>query len=222
MRNTTIYLIRHSVRFDSVGLIQGYRTSQDKILKSEKVILSVEGERRAERLSNEAEMQNIDEVYTSNCVRTIQTAKYLAEKQKLSITIDERLDERRTGKSNEDKYPNWYELQFTDENFKTEGGESQRDVRDRFEDCFEEIMKKHKGKRVAIFSHGRAISFFLMRWCKIERVYSVKRIAMSFNGKIFFDKIFNAPEVIRLTLDENDNAIDIRLIQFSDLEFMDT
>lgn len=222
MKNTVIYLIRHSVRFDSVGLIQDCRTSQDKILKSEKVILSVEGERRAERLSNETEMQNIDAVYTSNCVRTIQTAKYLVEKQGISITIDERLDERRTGKPNEDKYPNWYELQFFDEDFKTEGGESQKDVRARFNVCFEEILKKHKGKRIAIFSHGRAISFFLMRWCKIEKVYNVKRIAMSFNGEIFFDKIFNAPEVIRLTLDENNNATDIRLIQFDDLEFMDT
>lgn len=222
MSNTVIYLIRHSVRFDSVGLIKDHRTSQDKILRSEKVILSVEGERRAEKLSNEAELQNIDAVYVSNCVRTMQTAKYLVEKQKVSITIDERLDERRAGKPNFDVYPNWYELQYSDENFKTEGGESQRDVRARFDECFEEIIKKHKGKRIAIFSHGRAISFFLMRWCKIEKVYSVKRIAMSFKGEIFFDKIFNAPEVIRLTLDEKNNPVDIRLIEFDDLEFMDT
>ena len=38
------------------------------------------GEKRAEILSNEKELQNIDVVYTSNCVRTLQTAKYLLEK----------------------------------------------------------------------------------------------------------------------------------------------
>ena len=111
--NTTVYLIRHSVRF-SMNDINTYNTTQSNIIKNEKVILSVEGEKRAEILSNEKELQNIDAVYTSNCVRTLQTAKYLLEKQHLKVNIDERFDERRIGKPNDDLYKTWFELQFLD------------------------------------------------------------------------------------------------------------
>ena len=95
---TTVYLIRHSVRLNMKNNIESYNTTQDNLIKSEKIILSVTGERRAEKLSNEKELQNIDVVYASNCVRTLQTAKYLMEKQNLKANLDERLDERRTGK----------------------------------------------------------------------------------------------------------------------------
>lgn len=42
---TTIYLIRHSVRFSS-KLIDSYNTNQDKLIKNEKIILSVCGEKK--------------------------------------------------------------------------------------------------------------------------------------------------------------------------------
>ena len=101
---TTVYLIRHSVRLNMKNNIESYNTTQENLIKSEKIILSVTGERRAEKLSNERELQNIDVVYASNCVRTLQTAKYLMEKQNLKANLDERLDERRTGKPNDKEY----------------------------------------------------------------------------------------------------------------------
>ena len=76
MKTTTIYLIRHSTRFDN-KLIKTYKTNQSKKIRFEKIILSVEGEKRAEILSHEEELQNIDVVYASNLVRTLATAKYL-------------------------------------------------------------------------------------------------------------------------------------------------
>lgn len=106
MIKTTVYLVRHSIRFNSNNILQ-YNTNQNKTLKNEKIILSVEGERRAEILSNEKELQNIDAVYTSNCVRTLQTAKYLLKKQNLRVNIDERFDERRVGKPNDDIVKDW-------------------------------------------------------------------------------------------------------------------
>ena len=165
---TVVYLIRHSVRFNNKNLIEKYNTNQNELIKYEKIILSVTGEKRAEILSNEKELQNIDVVYTSNCVRTLQTAKYLLEKQNLKVNIDERFDERRPGKPNSDKVPDWYERQFFDENYKTEGGESQAEVRQRMSEAFEEVVKDNKGKRIAIFSHGNAITFFLLKWCKLD------------------------------------------------------
>lgn len=218
MSNTTVYLIRHSVRYNIGDIIQDYNTTQDKTLKNEKIILTPEGEKRAEILSTEPELQNIDVAYASNMVRTLQTAKYLLEKQHLKINIDERFDERRAGKPNDDIYPNWFELQYKDENFKTEGGESQLDVRKRVTEAFNEVVSKNRGKRIAIFAHGYAITFFLLQWCKLIDVNQNQHLTFSFEDEVIFDKKINAPEVFKLTVDDKNQPIKIELIEFDNLK----
>lgn len=218
--NTTVYLIRHSVRFNNKNILT-YNTNQNKIIRNEKVILSAEGEKRAEILSNESELQNIDVVYTSNCVRTLQTAKYLVEKQNLKVNIDERFDERRTGKSNDDVVKDWWVRQYLDENYKTEGGESQKEVRERFTEALNEILNSNKGKRIAIFSHGYAITFFIMTWCKFEYNGEKDDIKFFFRNNKIFDKKINAPEVFKLEFDENNEIINIQNIEFNDLPYKD-
>ena len=216
--NTTVYLIRHSVRFKKSN-IESTNTSQSETIISEKSILSPSGEKRAEILSNEKELQNLDVIYVSNCVRTLQTAKYIMEKQNLKATIDDRLDERRTGKSTSMTRKEWLENQYLNENFKTEGGESQLEVRKRFIEAFNEIVNKNKGKRIAIFSHGYAISFGLMKWCELLHIGENYERTFSFKGKIIFDAPFNAPEVFKLELNENNEVISIENIAFEDLPF---
>lgn len=136
--NTTIYLIRHSVRFNDKNIEQ-YISSQNRLLRNEKIVLSVQGEKRAQILSDEEELQNLDAVYVSNCVRTLQTAKYILEKQKLKVTIDDRFDERRVGVPNDNVVKNWFVVQYLDENYKTIGGESQKEVRARFWEALSEL-----------------------------------------------------------------------------------
>ena len=214
---TTIYLIRHSIRM-SQSDIEIYNTNQANLIKEEKIILSVAGEERAKLLCSKDELKDIDVVYTSNCVRTLQTAKYLLETQNLKVNIDERLDERRVGIPNDDKYPDWFSRQYFDENFKTEGGESQLDVRNRVSECFDEIVNKYKGKRIAVFAHGYAITFFLLRYCKLLDVYD-KKLKYEFNGKVIFDKTLNAPDLFKLELDDNNNVISIENIVYDDIPF---
>ena len=216
----TIYLIRHSVRLGK-DLIEEYNTTQENIIKEEKIILSSLGEERAKILSEKDELNNIDKVYCSNCVRTIQTAKYLMEKQKLKCTIDERFDERRTGKEANLPRKEWLLNQYLDENFKTEGGESQREVRERFSEAFKEVINNNKGKRIAIFSHGYAITFFIMKWCKFEYVEDKDDMKFTFKDKVIFNKKINAPEVFKLEFDENNELIDIQNIEFKDLPYKD-
>ena len=212
---TIIYLIRHSVRLplDSIE----YHTNQEKTILNEKIILSPLGENRAKLLSEKADLQNIDVVYTSNCVRTLATAKYLMEKQNLKAIIDERLDERRIGIPNSDKYPDWFSRQYFDESFKTEGGESQREVRERFETVINEILIKHQNKRIAVFSHGYAITFYLLKYCKLVSLIDEK-LKYQFNNRIIFDKKINAPEVFKLSF-EGYNIKDIKLIEFEDISY---
>ena len=218
---TVVYLIRHSVRFNNTEMIESYKTSQSELIKSEKIVLSVTGEKRADILSNEQELQNIDVVYTSNCVRTLQTAKYMLDKQNLKVNIDERFDEKRVGIPNEKEVPDWRVRQYEDENYKTVGGESQLEVRNRMYEAFEEVIQKNKGKRIAIFSHGYAITFLLLKWCKIEKVTAKYNFALSFKEKIIFNKRINSPEVFKVTLNEENEVENIENIEFDDLEYDD-
>lgn len=217
---TTVYFIRHSVRM-SKNMINSYRTNQSDLLKNEKIVLNVSGERRADILSNEEELQNIDVVYSSNCVRTLQTAKYLMEKQNLKVNIDDRFDERRVGIPNDASVADWFVIQYTDSNYKTVGGESQEEVRNRMYEALEEVISNNKGKRIAIFSHGLAITFLLLKWCSLDHIDFDRRLTFSFNDKVVFDKRINSPDVFKLVFDDNNNVLSIENIEFPDLEYED-
>lgn len=215
---TTVYLIRHSVRMP-MALIESYNTKQNDILKYEKIILSTLGEERAKILSKQKELENIDVVYTSNCVRTLQTAKYLLEKQNLKVNIDERFDERRVGQRNEDAVTDWFSRQYFDADYKTIGGESQNEVCQRFSEAFFEVIDKNKNKRIAIYTHGYAITFFLLKYCKLLEIDG-KRLKFEYKSKVLFDKEISAPEVFKLLVDENTKeVVDIKLLEFDDLPF---
>lgn len=60
---TTLYLIRHSIKEKNYGIV---RNSDSAQIKNEKMILSCEGEKQALLLSQNEELQNLDEVWTSN------------------------------------------------------------------------------------------------------------------------------------------------------------
>ena len=213
---TTIYLIRHSVRMKRDD-IETYNTTQPRIIKEEKIILSSVGEKRAEILSKEEELQNIDVLYTSNCVRTLQTAKYMMESQNLKANIDERLDERRVGTINDNEVLDWFVRQYKDFDYKTVGGESMREVQNRFSEVIDEILSKQENKRIAVFTHGYAITSYLLKYCKLMHV-SEDRLEIEYNGKTLYNRRLNAPEVFKLTFN-NKEIKNIELIEFNDLPF---
>lgn len=199
-------------------VIESYNTSQNSLLLNEKIVLSTIGEKRAEILCNQDELNNIDVVYASNCVRTLQTAKYLLEKQNLKVNIDDRLDERRAGKPNDNAVPDWFIKQYYEPEYKTEGGESQLDVQNRMSEVIDEIIDKHEGKRIAIFTHGYAITFYLLKYCKLVEIHD-RKLKYEYKGNILFDKSINAPEVFKLTID-NKEITNIELIEFDELPYM--
>lgn len=213
---TTIYLIRHSIRMPQ-NQINSYNTNQNDLLKNEKIILSIEGEKRANILSKEKELQDLDIVYSSNCVRALQTAKYVMENQNLKVNIDERLDERVVGIPNDKEHPNWFEEQYYDENYKTVNGESQKEVRNRFDEVIQIIIEKYKDKRIAVFSHGYAITFYLLKYCELVNIED-KRLKIKFKNKIIYNNRINAPEVFKLTFNDKD-IINIEYLPFTKLPY---
>lgn len=215
---TTVYLIRHSVKYPK-SQYNFVNYDDDKNLYDEKTILSVIGEQRAEKLCSKNILDNVDVIYASNMVRSIATAKYLASRLNIKINVDQRLNERRFGKQNSNDFEDWYERQYLYKDFKTEGGESQEDVQKRMLEALNEILNKYEGKEIAIFSHGYAITFLLLKWCKLINVTRDRKLTYEFNNKIILDKIINAPELFKLTFDK-DKLLDIELIEFDDLPYM--
>ena len=111
---TTIYLIRHSTKLDP-AILNNENNTEYYQNRREKIILSIEGEKRADILSDELEFKNLDVIYSSNYARTIQTAKYFAEKQNLVINVEPRFGERKIGIVPEDAK---FVTQYYDENYK--------------------------------------------------------------------------------------------------------
>lgn len=89
---TQVYLIRHAEQLKIKNKIVKNENSQ---ISNEKIILSVAGEKEAEKISELEELKNIDILWSSNYARAIGTAKYIAEKNNIEINIDESFNERK-------------------------------------------------------------------------------------------------------------------------------
>ena len=214
---TTIYLIRHSTKFNVKEDIESYNTTDNKQLKTEKNMLTIEGEKRAEILSKQEEMQNLDKVYCSNYTRAMQTAKYLIYENNLKLNIDERFNERRIGYPDKEKHPDFFSLQYWDKEFRNPEGENQIEVNKRMTEGFWDVVNNNRGKRVAIVAHGTSISFLLMNWCKLVDVQQNLLRCFEFKGKQIINRRYYAPEVFKVIVNDKDEIIDVSNIVFESL-----
>lgn len=204
---TIIYLIRHSEPMKKpINVVN----SDSLQITNEKNPLSVNGEKKAELLSNIDELSNIDVVISSHYVRAISTAKYIADKNNIDLNIIETFGERRFGINNWDDKPQDFEYkQMTDPNFKVGNGESQNEVAERMYNSLMKVLIENKGKRIAIVSHVTAITFLFMKFGS----YSDNKLY--FDGKILMDENFkyNAPELFKLEF-ENNELVNIQNIKY--------
>ena len=159
MSDTIIYLIRHAETVDENGI---RNTNEDSQSINEKEILSVWGEEQSKILSQNAELKNIDAIWSSNYTRAKATAKYIANNNNLSINLDSNLSERKLGNLKElgefmkdKKTRDPSQEQLLDRQFKTSDGESAEDTRKRMNRFFDRLLKEYEGKKVAVVSHRR-------------------------------------------------------------------
>lgn len=208
---TTIYLIRHSIKEKNYGDIDSNDSFQ---IKNEKLILSCEGEKKALQLSNCEELQSIDELWTSNYVRSIQTAKYICSNNNIKLNISSAFDERHYGiwNDNIDKEEFWIN-QFVDQDLKNIDGESQKDVQNRVNKKIEEIMNNNKNKKIAIVCHNACILFYLLKYCKLEKAEVNKKLTIKFKNKVLLENnIMKSPSMMKLEF-ENNKLLDISYIE---------
>lgn len=196
----TIYLIRHSIKETMYGEIDNADSNQ---IRDEKRILSLEGERKAFKLAQLKELQNIEELWCSNYVRTIQTAKYFCN-NKIKINISSDFDERHYG--NFDKNTNKKEFwinQFKDEKLKNFNGESQIEVRNRLEKKINYLLDNSESNKIVIVAHNACILFYLLKYCELISTEVPKKLTISYNDKILIkDSIMKSPSVMKLEFED--------------------
>ncbi len=209
---TVVYLIRHSEATPKNNL-KNISIHDSKQILNEKSFLSVSGEKRAEELSKMEELQNIDAVYSSSYVRSLETAKYIALENNTIINIDDRLNERKIGDMGDMDWREFYRLQMKDFDFKLSGGESINQVKKRMVAAMKNILMFETGNRVAVVSHSTALTCLLSAWCETGRNYN-DEIILSYNGESIIDGSFTAPMIFKVVFDGM-NVLSIELVELS-------
>lgn len=195
---TTIYLIRHSEPLKGINHFSNRDCLQ---VKNEKNPLSVNGERKAFMLSECEEFSNIDLVISSNYVRAISTAKYIALKNDRDLCIIEDFGERKHGVNAWGELPEGFEkLQLEDADYKIGNGESQKEVASRMYNALMEVLNNNGGKRIAIVTHATAMMFLFIK------IGEYREGSIYFKSKVVIDRDFewNAPEVFKLTFEDEE------------------
>lgn len=204
---TIIYLIRHSKTLD----VNNELSTDTLQIQNEKKVLSKEGENLAKDKFNNSIFNDIEVIFTSNYVRTIETAKYISENNDIKINILDELGERRFGISSWSEKPKDFERrQFLDENYKIGDGENKKEVEQRMYDCILKILKENKNKTIAIVSHATAISYLLNKWCNIK--IEDNMLSYRYNNKEILKGPINYCETLKLTFDIENNLKNIEKI----------
>jgi broad specificity phosphatase PhoE len=173
-------------------------------MQTKKQPLSIEGEKIADRISNNPEFKNLDLVWSSDYSRAMATAKYFAFKNNLKVNIDENLGERKHGVNEWSELPKDFEIrQLKDEEYKLPNGESRKEVTKRFWTALKSIIENNMGKKILIVGHSTSISFLFCKWCEVNYDGDYK-----FKNQIFFDGKWNYCQSFKLEF-ENDILTEI-------------
>jgi len=204
-----VYLIRHSKPLK----VNNDKNMDSLQIQNEKQPLSIEGENIAREKLNIDELKDIDKLYSSSYVRAISTAKYIAENNNIEINVINDFGERKFGINSWDELPdNFGEKQFLDENYKTEFGESQKEVRERTFNALMNVLKNDEEK-IAIVFHSTAMLFLIMTWCKAIPSKEDFSYKLLFNDEEVFNGKIDYCEIFKLTFDDKNKLINIENIK---------
>ena len=166
----------------------------------EKSFLSVSGEKKAYEMSKIPELQNLDAVYSSNYVKALETAKYIAQENNTIINVDDRLNERRIGDAKEIDSKEFHRLQAKNFDYKLPNGESLNETKKRMIEAMKNILMFETENRVAVISHSIALTCLLSAWCETGKNYD-DEIILSYNDETIVDGHWSAPSVFKVTFD---------------------
>ena len=179
---TTLIVVRHG---QSVSNVRGTFTGQMDSPLTDLGIL--QAKRTAEYLKD----RQIDAIYSSDLLRAMQTAEPLAAMKGLDIHPDRRLREifggeweGKCGAEIEQLYPDNYAIWKQDVyRIAPDGGEKFLNVAKRVNEFLDEILQKHRGECVALFSHALAVRALACKWFSLP-LSQVNEVPWSANASV--------------------------------------
>lgn len=166
---TTLIFIRHAY---SLGNQLDLCSGQQDYPLTEK------GHEQAGKLSKHLKKTYpIEAIYTSDLIRTIQTAQPTAEAFGLEIQADPRFREVCLGewegqpwKAVEEADPeltaSWCNMNLYRADRRPKGAECFEEIWERADSAIRDVVSRHRGKCVAIFSHSRFMRSLAYRWAQ--------------------------------------------------------
>ncbi|MCO6510614.1 MAG: histidine phosphatase family protein [Aridibacter famidurans] len=158
---TRLYLIRHG---------QSDGNAEGRFGGHSPTPLSDLGRKQAELTARALQQENIDHIYSSDLLRAVQTAEPLSELLGVEINKTSAFRERNVGvlegltfEESKQRYPNdYYALINRNINHVITGGESYRQLLRRGTQAISEILRTHRGQKIAIYSHTGAICYLTL------------------------------------------------------------
>lgn len=145
---TEIYFVRHA-------------QSDHSVCDNRTRPLTEVGLRDSKAVTWVLEDKGIDYLMSSPYKRSMDTIGDLAEALGLPIHTDEDFRERKTGDHKGKPIMEFAEQQWTDFDYKTEDGESLREVQRRNIRALNRVLAEHNGEKIVIATHGMALSTIL-------------------------------------------------------------
>lgn len=210
--NKLVYCIRHAGSF--VKINQGKTPTFFE--QNVDMILSVDAEEKARKMSEAKQLQNIDSVYCSNSVRAIQTAKYIAYKNgNMEVNVENALNERCFGVKYIKELPcDYIKRQYDDFDYKLENGESINEVKERITRFIDENILVKNFSKVAVVLHGVNLTAYLTNFCKVSFLNDQFKIL--FNNDLVYDGILKSPDIFELEFDYNNKIQSVKNIKIGE------
>lgn len=190
---TTIYLIRHAeAEGNLLNLFLGQK--DDKVHAA----LTQKGREQAAMSSEQLKEVHFDAIYSSDLLRTQQTAEILRGHRDIEIKLEPLLRERTWGnfelqprdkvkKENPELFKKYDRLDFAGQwSYRFDGSvESYEDLDKRFEQVLQRILQEQEGKTVMVVTHSAVMRSFLT---KIDRKYFLREVNYVAMAKILADQ----------------------------------
>lgn len=180
LERNTFYFMRHGEA--EVNVLQIVQSSLEKDTHG----LTENGRHKVEESAKDLKSQgSIDLIFSSEFLRTRQTAQIVADKFKAKVVFDPRLNELQCGEYDGRSYGE-FDRDFPQEVRWTKmpkGGETWTQALKRMLEAVNELNQKYEGKRILIVSHGDPL-LVLQKYFGSERPYPKKGIVFEMNVSV--------------------------------------
>ena len=164
--------------------------------------LSLENHKTFSNISNL--LKNIDRIYTSQEIKTIEAGIYFATKNKITLNVDKAFNNIDLGnvKTNLDKDELERRL-IQDFDYSKYNAESINDVKKRVSEELKIILFHNPDTNSIIITHKYNIIALLSIWCTVGLNYD-NNLILTYKDKVIIDGIWNKPLIFKLCFDGKD------------------